>query len=101
MRMVELMDCVFAVARKDLPEGCEFYRAPDVDGKAQPLKHICERNDDPSQECPTDIIVLKEVTWSFAKGFYFCRGCKLIFNRDDDLALIWADGKGTGCEGIA
>ncbi len=95
------MNNVFAVARGDLPEDCEFYRAADVDDKVQPLKHVCERSDDPSQEYPTDIIVLANVTWDFNKGFYYCRGCKSVFDQDGDLALIWGDGKGTGYEGVA
>lgn len=101
MRMTELMHNVFAVARGDIPEGWEFFRAPAVDDKVQPLKHICERSDDPSQEQPTDIVVMAEVTWSYAEGFYYCRGCKLVFDEEEDLKLVWEDGLGTGCEGIA
>ncbi len=99
--MTELMDNVFAVARGDLPDDWEFYRAEAVDGKIQPLKHVCERSDDPSQEYPTDIVVFANVTWSYDKGFYYCRGCKTVFDEDGDLALIWGDGHGTGQEGIA
>jgi hypothetical protein len=99
--MTELLDGVFAIARGDLPESWEFFRMEDVDGKVQPLKHVCERSDDPTQEYPTDIVVLANVTWDSARGFYYCRGCKSVFDRDGDLELIWEDGIGTGHEGVA
>jgi hypothetical protein len=99
--MTELMDGVFAVARGDLPDTWEFFRMEAEDDKFQPLKHICERSDDPTQEYPTDIVVLANVTWDFAKGFYYCRGCKSVFDHDYDLQLIWEDGEGTGFEGLA
>jgi hypothetical protein len=101
MRMTELMEGVFAVGRGDLPQDCEFYRAEDVNEAVQPLKHICERSNDETQSRPTDIVVLKDVTWSYDKGFYYCTGCKSVFDREGDLEMIWGDGKGTGHEGIA
>jgi hypothetical protein len=107
--MTELLDGVFAIARGDLPESWEFLRLSKEEleqqgyqGVAegpQPLKHICERSDDPTQEYPTDIVVLANVTWDYARGFYYCKGCKSVFDRDGDLEQIWEDGEGTGHEG--
>ena len=99
--MKELMEDVWAVSRNELPEGWEFFRAQPVNDVTQPLKHVCERNENKTQGHPTDIVVLKEVTWSYAKGFYYCTGCKSIFDDEEDLMLIWEDGLGTGQEGIA
>ena len=95
------MEGVFAVDREDFPEECEFYRAEDVNEIVQPLKHVCERSDDKTQSHPIDIVVLANVTWSYDKGFYYCTGCKSVFDQDGDLEMIWGDGKGTGHEGIA
>jgi hypothetical protein len=102
MRMIELMHGVWAVARGEIPEEQEFYRfQPKKEGDVGTLKHICERSDDPTQEHPTDILVFSNVTWCFAKGIYYCEGCKLVFDSNEDLVEIWKDGLGTGHEGHA
>jgi hypothetical protein len=102
MRMIELMHGVWAVERGAIPEDQEFYRfKPRKEGEFSPLKHICERSDDPTQQHPTDILVFTDVAWCYARGFYYCQGCKQIFDSEEDLAAIWIDGKGTGHEGRA
>ena len=104
--MTKLMEGVYAVPRGGIPATWDFFRMEATDNgeggeTIQPLKHVCERSDDPTQENPTEIVVLSNVTWSFDKGFYYCRGCKEVFDHEDDLVKIWEDGLGTGHEGIA
>jgi hypothetical protein len=111
MKIIELMKGVYAVGRGDISGDTEFFRFSKDDLEqlgyrsvaegAQPLMHICERSDDPTQQHPTDIVVLDKVKWDFMMGFYFCNGCKSIFNEPGDLEMIWEDGEGTGFEAHA
>lgn len=99
--MTELMPGVYAVAKGDFPEGWEFFRMEHEEGETKPLLHVCERSDDPTQSHPTDIVVLATVRWDYALGFYYCNGCKSVFDQDGDLEMIWKDGEGTGYEAHA
>jgi hypothetical protein len=101
MKMIELMAGVWAVGKGDIPQDVEFFRQPSKDGEVQPLLHICERSDDPTQAHPTDIVVLDKVKWDFVRGFYYCNGCKSVFDEEGDLEMIWEDGEGTGYEAHA
>jgi len=86
---------IYKVGLTDIGPHTWFLRKHDVEGKVQPLLHICERDTDPSREvwvCMTGVI-----RWSNL-GHYYCMECKHTFSTADELKAVWEDGKGTGDE---
>jgi hypothetical protein len=86
---------IYKVSLNALGPNTWFLRKLDVDGEAQPLLHICDKDKDPSGEvwvCMTGV-----VHWSNA-GHYYCTECKQTFSTAEELASVWSDGKGTGDE---
>ena len=72
-----------------------FIRSDDVDGEVQPLLHICDKDIDPTGH--VYVCMTGTVRWSIM-GYYWCIDCKQTFFSEDELACVWADGKGTGDE---
>ncbi len=99
MRLTEFLKGtgIYKVPRSLLQEQEEFVRGDDVDGKVQPLLHICERDIDPYEDS-VRVILCEELRWDTMYGHYKCLGCKKTFSTKEELGLVWADGKGTGAE---
>lgn len=96
---------VYVVPVSKLPADSRFLRDPNLCGDEDlgPLLHICEQDLDPAAAVPSWMILTDEVKWDFYHGFYFCKGCKELWDEDDEegLRAIWSDGYGTGDEGHA
>lgn len=88
---------IYKIRKSDLPEMQQFIRDDDVDGELQPLLHVCERDLDP-YEGTMYVILCDAIRWDTLYGHYKCPGCKKTFYTKEELALVWADGKGTGAE---
>lgn len=101
MKMQKLLYGIYSVKASDLPETKEFVREDPKDGKIQPLMHVCERDNDPTQAIKTFIIVCEKVRWDFYHGYYTCVGCKKAWRQPENLKKIWEDGYGTGEEAQA
>jgi hypothetical protein len=99
MKLTEFVEGsgIYKISKVDLPEMQQFIRAEDVDGEVQPLLHVCERDLDP-YEGNLYIIMTEAIRWDTIYGHYKCTGCKRTFYTKEELALVWADGKGTGAE---
>ena len=86
---------IYKVGLTDIGPQTWFLRRRDINGEAQPLLHICEKDKDPSGDrwiCMTGV-----VRWSNV-GRYYCTECKQTFSNENELAAVWEDGKGTGDE---
>ena len=99
MKLTEFVEGsgIYKINKRDLPEMQEFVRTDDVDGEVQPLLHVCERDLDP-YEGTMYIIMTDEIRWDMLYGHYKCPGCKRTYYTKEELAQVWADGKGTGAE---
>lgn len=89
---------IYRVGLRAIGPNTWFLRKNDVEGKPQPLLHICERDKDATELiwiCITGV-----VHWD-QRGYYMCGECKHTFIEEDELAAVWEDGKGTGDEGSA
>ena len=86
---------IYKVSLDTLGPQTWFLRKRDIDGEAQPLLHICDKDKDPAGlmwVCMTGVM-----RWSNV-GHYYCTECKETFQSEDELAAVWEDGKGTGDE---
>jgi hypothetical protein len=96
---------VYTAPVKSISKNVWFMRDPEGgdDEEVGPLLHICEKNIDPDVHEPTYVLITGVVKWDFAKGHYWCLGCKKTWDRDNELGLraIWSDGFGSGDEGQA
>ena len=92
---------VWKVRYEDLPEWQFFIRADNKAYEVQPLLHVCEREILRTGAEPFYACITGQVFWSWFRGQYECNECRGEFNTNEELRLIWADGKGTGEEGHA
>jgi hypothetical protein len=92
---------VWKVAIDDLPEWGMFIRADDKNGDVQPLLHVCEREILTKENGHFYACITGRTFWNWFRGQYECMECKSEFNTDEEINLVWADGKGTGAEGHA
>ena len=99
MKLIEFVEGsgIYKIPKSQLPELIQFIREDDKEGKVQPLLHVCERDLDP-YEGTMYIVMCEEIRWDHMYGHYKCPGCKKTFYTKEELALVWADGKGTGAE---
>lgn len=88
---------IYKIRKVLIPEMEQFMRGDDVDGKVQPLLHICERDIEPHGGSYY-FIMADKIRWDTMYGHYKCTGCKKTFYTEEQLAQVWADGKGTGAE---
>jgi hypothetical protein len=92
---------VWKVAVDDLPDWQMFIRADDEMEETQPLLHVCTREILSKENGQFYVCISGRVYWNWFRGQYECMECKCEFNTDEELGMVWADGKGTGVEGTA
>ena len=88
---------IYRVGSKAMGPQTWFLRAQSTHGEFQPLLHICEKDQDPTEAwiCVTGVL-----RWCI-QGYYECRECKKRYSTAAELTAVWEDGKGTGDEGHA
>ncbi len=92
---------IYKVLVEELPEWQMFVREDDRGNLVQPLLHVCEREllsreGNTHYACSTGRTI-----WNSFVGQYECVECKMGFDTEEELRMVWADGKGTGFEGHA
>jgi hypothetical protein len=103
MKITEFLDDtgIYKVPTEWLPEWMIFIRCEDEKDEVQPLLHICEREILTKESGQFFACITGRVFWNWFRGRYECRECKDEFSSDEELQMVWADGKGTGIEGTA
>ncbi len=103
MKITEFLEGtgVWKVAIEDLPEWQIFIRDDDKKNEIQPLLHVCEREILKKESGQFYACVCGRVFWNWFLGQYECLECNSEFDTDEELKMVWTDGKGTGVEGHA
>ena len=103
MDISELLDGtgVYKVPVEELPKWQIFIRCDDKGYEVQPLLHVCEREALQREAGQFFACITGRVFWNWFRGQYECLECKSEFNTNEELQLVWMDGKGTGAEGTA
>jgi hypothetical protein len=103
MKITEILEGtgIYKVTAEDLPEEQWFIREDDLEGKVQPLLHVCEREVMKREAGEYYACMTGRVWWNLFYGRYECFECEKKFVTDEELCMVWADGKGTGYEGHA
>jgi hypothetical protein len=92
---------IYRVPVEDLPEWQVFIREDDRHGEARPLLHVCERELLARENNTHYACITGRTVWNSFYGRYECIECEKKFTSDEELKMVWMDGKGTGYEGHA